>query len=92
MMQVAVSAASGITIPLHNPNENDLVCQGQLTTENLRISGGRDRTNIEPESEYRETQQNHYCEKIFAGRCFPLHHNLEQPTCLYRGRCSIPVR
>jgi hypothetical protein len=40
MTQVAVAADSiGMTIPLHNPNENDLVCQGQFTSEDLRISG-----------------------------------------------------
>jgi hypothetical protein len=44
MTQVAVAADSiGMTIPLHNPNENDLVCQGQFTRENLRISGDRKR-------------------------------------------------
>jgi hypothetical protein len=31
-----------MTIPLHDPNENDLVCQGQFTGEDLRISGGQD--------------------------------------------------
>ena len=40
MTQVAVvRGSSGMTIPLHNPNENDLVCQGQFTSEDLRISG-----------------------------------------------------
>ena len=42
MTQPALSADSiGMTITRHNPNENHLVCQGQFTREDLRISGER---------------------------------------------------
>lgn len=64
-----------MTIPLHDPNENDLVCQGQFLSENLRISGdGIERiplSNLSQSIEKRSkiTVARKYLPPLF--RCFP---------------------
>ena len=88
MTQVAVAADSiGMTIPLHNPNENDLVCQGQFTR--VRAYGfpgtGSNGYVVELESEHRGRQQITVARKHLLAVVSLRHHMVEQPTCMYPG-------